>query len=192
MNYESLTIAQLKEMAQERRQTGMFSVQKLKKKSDIIQRVQEYDAFLLRDMQERKRQEELEIAHRAHRGPIQLQEGVEEYVESLEYPFSFLRNGEYPSEISPIPGQPEEDIGTFPENIQKYLWIHPGENDEEPWLTLCQLTNGVYVFYKGECDYTGFDCQGNMELYASRDPNILIQFAMTIADYDTYMKDLKK
>ena len=192
MNYESLTIAQLKELAQERQQRGAFSVQKLRRKSDIIQRLQEYDDFLLREHEEQKREMALEEAHRMHRGPLQTQEGVEEHVESLEYPFSFLRNGEYPREVSPIPGQPEEDIGDFPENIQRYIWIHPGENDEEPWLTLCQLTNDVYVFYKGECDYTGFDCQGNMELYASRDPNILIQYGMTISDYDAYMGDLKK
>ncbi len=191
MKYESLTINQLKEFALDRGQTGYWSVEKLRTKSEIIKRLQEYDAFLLKEQEDRDREEALEEAHRKHRGPLQIQKGAEEYVESLEYPFSFLRSGEYPRDVSPIPGQAEEDIGDFPENIQEYLWIHPGENDEEPWMCLCRLKNDVYVFYKGECDYTGFDCQGNMELYAHRDPNMLIQYAMTIADYDRYMADLK-
>jgi len=190
MNYESLTIAQLKEYGSFR--YGYYAVRSLKKKADIIRRLHELDAAHEKHQQEKARLEALEVAHRAHRGPVQEQKGVEELVGSLEYPFSFLRNGEYPRDVSPLPGQPLEDIGTFPDNIARYLWIHPGENDEEPWMTLCQLTNDVYVFYKGESDYTGFDCQGHMKLYTSHDPNILIQLAMTIQDYELYMKDLQK
>jgi hypothetical protein len=118
-----------------------------------------------------------------------LQQQVSPDAKSLEYPFSFLRIGEYPRECHPMPGQPLEDIGTFPENIAHYYWIHKGENDEQPWLALCRLTNDVYVYYRGECDYTGFDCQGDMQIYASCDPNILIQMAMTAADYEKYLKE---
>jgi hypothetical protein len=114
---------------------------------------------------------------------------VEAFLDTLDYPFSFLRNGEYERTVQPIPGQPVEDVGTFPDNIAHYYWIHPGKNDEEPWLVLCRLTTGVYVFYKGECDYTGFDCQGNMKLYASRDPAILIEFAMTLEESRKYMSE---
>jgi hypothetical protein len=188
MNYESLTIAQLKEYGSFR--YGYYSVRSLQKKADIIQRLHELDAAREQQQQEKARLEALEAAHRLTRGTLQRQEGVEELVGSLEYPFSFLENGEYPVEVKPIPGQPLEDVGAFPSTIQEYSWIHPGENDEEPWMTLCRLTNDVYVFYKGECDYTGFDCQGAMELYAHRDPNILIQYAMSIADYDCYMRDI--
>ena len=105
----------------------------------------------------------------------------------LEYPFSFVTD--YDLTPDPIPGQPDEDIGGFPNTIAHYYWIHEGQNDEEPWLTLCRLTNGVYVFYKGECDYTGFDCQGDMKIYASKDPAILIQMAMGESDYRKYIED---
>ena len=105
----------------------------------------------------------------------------------LEYPFSCVTDYELTPE--PIPGQPTEDIDGFPQNIAHYYWISEGINDEKPWLTLCRLTNGVYVFYKGECDYTGFECQGNMKLYTSKDPAVLIQMAMCESDYKNYIKD---
>ena len=47
----------------------------------------------------------------------------------------------------------------------------------------------MYVFYKGECDYTGFDCQGNMNIYASRSTDVLLQYAMTATDYEKYLAD---
>lgn len=105
----------------------------------------------------------------------------------LEYPYSFLADGyiEYPMTL--VCQEEPEDIGDFPNNVDQYYWIHEGANDEEPWITLCKLRNGVYVFYKGECDYTGFDCQGSMELYASKNPSELIEYAMTISDYRLYI-----
>jgi hypothetical protein len=112
-----------------------------------------------------------------------------ELIRCMEYPFEFLRNGEYEKTTKQIPGHNSEDIGEFPDNISEYYWISEGENDEKPWITLCRLTNGVYVFYKGECDYTGFDCQGNMEIYSSKDYSVLIRYAMSIDDYNKYYKD---
>ncbi len=128
-------------------------------------------------------------ADRQGRGSLRLQRNVLEHVDSLEYPFSFLRNGEYGRECTPIPGHGVEEIGAFPDNIAEYLWISPGENDEEAWLCLCRLDTGVHVYYRGECDYTGFDCQGDMKLWAHRDPNILLQMAMTATDYKKYVQD---
>ncbi len=109
-------------------------------------------------------------------------------IESLEYPFEFITNGEYNIEdiIIPMPGEPDEEAGDFPNNISDYLWVHPGENDETPWLALVKLNNGNYAFYKGECDYTGFDCQGAMELYVSKSLNTLVYMAMTNEDYRLY------
>ncbi len=178
-------------MAQARSPAFGFGVRRLHKKSDIVARFERFDEIQKKE-EERKLQEEArEEAHRnnRHEGPPRQQVSVEDHLESLEYPYSFLRNGEYDRTVNPIPGQAEEDIGTFPDNVTHYYWIHEGENDEEPWLALCRLTNDVFVFYKGECDYTGFDCQGHMKIYASRDPNILSKYAMTSEDYSKYMKE---
>jgi hypothetical protein len=117
------------------------------------------------------------------------QQNVTELIHTLDYPFEFIRTGEYDRRVKEIPGQPIEDIGNFPDNIAHYYWISPGENDEKPWLTLCCLDNGIYVFYKGECDYTGFDCQGNMEIYASRDVTILLHYGMTRDEYEKYVHE---
>ncbi len=107
----------------------------------------------------------------------------------LEYPFSHVGSGRYRTAHKSIPGQNSVDVGDFPDNIEHYYWIRPGCNDVAPWMTLCRLTNGAYVFYKGECSYTGFSCQGDMELYSSMDPAILITYAMSISDYNDYIKD---
>ncbi len=184
MNYESLTVPELKRLVKER----MIRVPSTKK-ANLIAELQAWDEKR-HVIDERLRQmEEAEAADRLGRGGLRLQRDVLEHVDSLEYPFSFLRNGEYRNECDSIPGQDVEDIGAFPDNIAEYLWISPGANDECPWLCLCRLDTGVHVYFRGECDYTGFDCQGDMKLYAHRDPNILIQMGMTAADYKMYVYD---
>jgi hypothetical protein len=109
----------------------------------------------------------------------------------LAYPYSFL--AEYIESPDMLLCQTEaEDIGDFPENVDHYYWIHEGVNDEEPWIALCKLRNGVYVFYKGECDYTGFDCQGDMKLYASKNVSELIDYGMSIRDYRLYIEETRE
>lgn len=115
-------------------------------------------------------------------------------IESLEYPFSFIRDigpdedegYEIEDMIIPMPGEPDEEAGDFPNNIRKYLWIYEGANDEEPWLALVELDNGNYAYYRGECDYTGFECQSLMELYVSKSLETLVRMAMTNEDYRKY------
>ncbi len=133
--------------------------------------------------------EKEEDAHRSVRN-TELRQQIKVNPKDLEYPFSYLKDEYYYQRTpKPIPGHDSADVGNFPHNIEHYYWIHEGANDEEPWMTLCRLTNGAYVFYKGECDYTGFDCQGNMELYSSMDQTVLITYGMSISDYDLYIKD---
>jgi hypothetical protein len=123
-------------------------------------------------------------------------------IKSLEYPFSFIRGSnivnDYIDEedgydvndfIIPMPGEPDEEAGDFPNNITKYLWVYEGENDERPWLALVKLDNGNYAYYRGECDYTGFDCQGAMELYISKNLATLVKMAMTNEDYRYYSEN---
>jgi len=102
----------------------------------------------------------------------------------LEYPFSFV--DEYFLTPERMPGQPAVAVGDFPNNIEHFYWIREGSHEWDPWMTLCRLTSGVYVFYKGECGYTGFDVQGDMKLYSSMDPAVLIQMAMGDHDYQRY------
>jgi hypothetical protein len=187
MDYSGLTVAQLRDILRGR---DTISISKFKTKEQLIQRLQTLDENDKRIAEMRAREEAQEAAHRLTRQlSLRIQDSVEDKIGCLEYPFSFLLSGEYPRECDPIPGQPEEEIGDFPNTVAEYLWIHEGENDEEPWLCLCKLENDVYVFYKGECDYTGFDCQGGMEIYASKVPAILIQYGMASADYEKYIQE---
>jgi hypothetical protein len=187
MNYESLSLPTLVEIAIQRQ---MYSASRLRNKAAIVTELERDDRATIAREEARRNAEAKEATHRQTRQlDLRRQEEVEAHVGSLEYPFSFLRSGEYPRQCNPLPGQPEEEIGTFPDNIAEYIWIRPGENDEQPWLTLCRLDTGVYVYYRGECDYTGFDCQGDMKIYASKDPNILLLYAMTSMDYDAYVAE---
>lgn len=108
----------------------------------------------------------------------------------MQYPFQNLEEYGGPQQIfRPILGQPEmaEDVAEFPTKLQRIVWIHEGCNDEEPWKMVAQLSNGKWIFYKAECDYTGFDCQGSMQLFAAADLSTLIDLAMDIRDYDQWI-----
>lgn len=192
--YKQFTVTQLKERA--RYVVKGFSTMKRDElvqgliKDAIIkrewreQRVQREEAFKQRKL----REEEAELEHKTTRS-IVFRQQASPYVPALRYPFSFITSGEYPRMTRSIPGYRSESIGQFPSNIEHYYWIHEGVNDEEPWMCLCKLDSGVYVFYKGECDYTGFDCQGDMQIYASREPSVLIQMAMTTREYEKYVAE---
>lgn len=116
----------------------------------------------------------------------------------LEYPFSFIADlGKkacyYEYDINDFSkGLLDEekcDAGNFPKNIVEFYWLHEGHNDEEPWYCLCKLDNGNYAYYTAWCDYTGFDCQGGMELIVSKDLNRLFNQGLGKKERELYMKD---
>lgn len=189
----TLTVTELKTLAKNIGMSGYHALKKAELAEKIIKNINNTKEIQRKEAARRQKEQEAEEAHRATRNCLDItarqQEFVDELIETLEYPYEFLRSGDYDNTPDDIPGQPTEDVRNFPDNVEKYYWISPGENDERPWLTLCRLTNGIYVFYKGECDYTGFDCQGSMELYASKDASILIKYAMTSSDYAKYIED---
>lgn len=44
-------------------------------------------------------------------------------------------------------------------DIERILAVWEGENDREDWRWILQLKDGRFVFLRGGCDYTGWDCQ---------------------------------
>jgi hypothetical protein len=59
----------------------------------------------------------------------------------------------------------------FPKDIVEVYWYKKGINDEEAWQFIGKIKyqdTYRYIYYIGECDYTGFDCQGSMKLYISK------------------------
>jgi hypothetical protein len=117
-----------------------------------------------------------------------------------DYPFStikddsgYLDNFSTFSIYTQLIGQPNTGgkIGNFPDNIKTYIWGREGENDEQSWLLLCQLDNGYYAYLEAWCDYTGFDCQGGMKLYCSKELHILVEMAMDDTARESYYIDLQ-
>ena len=91
----------------------------------------------------------------------------------------------------PILVEPEQaPAGDFPHNIQEHFWIRLGENDGDSWISCGVLTNGNYFLFTGSCDYTGFDCQGGMNLWVSSSWQNIVDHGMGETIYRYYTMDL--
>lgn len=44
-------------------------------------------------------------------------------------------------------------------DIDKVVAVIEGENDERDWHWVLRLSGNRYVYLRGGCDYTGWDCQ---------------------------------
>jgi hypothetical protein len=80
--------------------------------------------------------------------------------------------------LHPLPAVAAAPLGDFPNNIQDYFWINDGKNDEHPWYLLARLSNGTYVFLEASCGFSGFECQGQIHLYAADSIQALYDHAM--------------
>jgi hypothetical protein len=110
----------------------------------------------------------------------------------LDYPFEFIDIYDPTEFIRGIPTDTDKsDPGDFPNNITEYYWIREGENDGDAWELLCKLDNDCYVFYSASCDYTGFDCQGGMKAYISKDKNTLFYMGMSEEERTRCLEDKK-
>lgn len=140
---------------------------------------------------ERIAKEALDLHRQSRSHALRKQANVEDLVGCLEYPLSYLDEyGGIESIQRDLVGQEYIELDPALANtIAEYLWIHEGCNDEEPWKAVARLNDGVFVFYKAECDYTGFDCQGHMMVWAARDLATLLDLAMDIRDYDQWISE---
>lgn len=112
----------------------------------------------------------------------------------FDYPFMFIRNrygGYVLSEINTRLITETEILSceNFPDNIRHIFWAHPGVHDEYPWLLLVLLNNNFFAYYSANCDYSGFDCRGSMNLHVSGKYANLINFAMTDEEYRMYISE---
>jgi hypothetical protein len=108
----------------------------------------------------------------------------------LNYPFEFIDIYDPTIFIRGIPTESTVcDADDFPNNIAEYYWIREGENDGDAWELLCKLDNNCYVFYSANCDYTGFDCQGGMRAYISKDKNTLFYMGMSEEERTRCLED---
>jgi hypothetical protein len=74
------------------------------------------------------------------------------------------------------------DFSNIKTNV-KVIWYQPGTNDEESWYFIGQMTTSdnqvLYFFMDAWCDYTGFDCQGQINFSLSRTLDNLCTYGIT-------------
>lgn len=80
-----------------------------------------------------------------------------------------------------MPGVAAAEVGDFPNNIAEYYWINDGKHDEYPWYVLGRLTNGTYFYFAASCAFSGFECEGQMHLYAADNVQTLYDHGMCAA-----------
>ena len=80
--------------------------------------------------------------------------------------------------VRPMPGVAAAPLGDFPNNIQDYFWLNDGKNDEHPWYLLARLSNGTFVFLMASCNFSGFECEGQIHVYAATDLQTLYDNGM--------------
>lgn len=124
---------------------------------------------------------------------IRKMNGVEHAKGSMGYPYSYISRDEDGCNyalgdiLRGIVVETEQaEAGDFPANIREHFWVRGGERDGDSWMACGQLTSGVFFFFAGGCDYTGFDCQGGMSLWISNSWKNIVEHAMSRTDYDLY------
>jgi len=103
--------------------------------------------------------------------------------DALGCPFAYI---DYQKDYEPaefirgLPTEPPSEIKSFSQDsIKEYYWIHGGTPDEDAWHCLGLLKDGHYFYYTASCDYTGFDCQGSMRMFISKDKKKLWEEGLT-------------
>lgn len=75
------------------------------------------------------------------------------------------------------------------DQIKNVLAQVPGAADSANWYWLCLMKNGRYGLFWGGCDYTGWDCQSNMDYREG--PSIKAVFAL-LTEVTTEQKSIKQ
>ena len=105
---------------------------------------------------------------------------MESFYNAFSYPFRFINSydDDYCTENFTVIMFDEhfksEDIDVksidFPDDIIDVYWYEKGKKDEEPWEFIGKIKckdKECYVYYVADCDYTGFDCKGDMKMHIS-------------------------
>lgn len=94
--------------------------------------------------------------------------------DNFNYPISCCSDDEGSWTISNKGPNPDIEIGKLLDasTFCKVYYRQVGENDGDDWVFIIQRKDGVYVYFKASCDYTGFDCQGGGNVSYSREWSI--------------------
>jgi len=130
---------------------------------------------------------------------------LNKFFKAFKYPFSFINDNTYKliniTFIMFNNNFKAEDIDlsliNFPKDIVKVYYYEKGINDKKPWQFIGKIKyedTYKFIYYIGECDYTGFDCQGFMKLYISKSLNKILNYAVPTTGYSSILDkiDYKK
>lgn len=67
-------------------------------------------------------------------------------------------------------------------DIKKVWAVSEGENDGKDWVWIIETHDGQFVYLRGGCDYTGWDCQS--DAHSELFPGIVDAVKHTLADWD--------
>lgn len=66
----------------------------------------------------------------------------------------------FPIKPNRAPHDKATSLDTFSrEDVAEICGLSEGENDERSWVVYGRLTDGRYFAARGNCDYTGWECQ---------------------------------
>jgi hypothetical protein len=121
---------------------------------------------------------------------------MNKFQKAFKYPFSFMKGGDNYDPIYKYDynqtcmtmfnnKMKSEKIDMsnvlFSRDIVNVFWYEEGENDVSPWYFIGKIKCNdkfKFIYYIGECDYTGFDCQGDMRIYISSSLQKIIDLAI--------------
>ena len=134
---------------------------------------------------------------------------IKQFKKAFEYPFSFLKGGKnylsgdqrYQIENFTLTmfnkNLKSENIDlnkiNFPEDITEVYGYHEGKNDVDPWHFVGKIKykqSYKYLYYIGEADNTGFDCQGSMKMYISKSLKRILKYAIEENTYHDLYKTM--
>jgi len=117
---------------------------------------------------------------------------MNEFYNAFNYPFGFINcsiTTDYRTEDFTVimfdDNFKSENINIKSINLSKDIievyWYEKGKNDYKPWEFVGKIKcedKHYYVYYIANCDYTGFDCQGDMKMYISEHLSRILKHAV--------------
>ena len=93
-----------------------------------------------------------------------------DWKESFRYPIKACLEHEGCWSVNTNCCIPAHKVLDFNKLAKSKVYYHQrGHNDAEAWCFIARMDDGMYVYFRASCDYTGFDCQGGGELMYTHD-----------------------
>ena len=123
---------------------------------------------------------------------------LDDFLEAMSYPFEerFYKKDMYRPLVDTNMKIEKVDLRkinfTQKSHILQLYWFVEGINDDKAWEFIAKIKYGEndyrFIYFVAACDYTGFDCQGFMKFYVSKDMDRLLKFAVEMETIEALQK----